>query len=454
MNTYFDEDVAAQWVRVRGRLRAEFGEAAYRSWLKPLTLHEVSGGRVRIGVPTDFMREWVRSQYGNRLLDLWIDENTDIRGVEIVTTPAGATAKKPVTTVRCAAPALAAEGTIEGFGAALDPRFTFENFVTGKPNELAFAAARRVAESSSVTFNPLFLYGGVGLGKTHLMHAIAWQISRQSPDRRIIYLSAEKFMYQFIRALRYKDTVAFKEQFRSVDVLMIDDFQFISGKDSTQEEFFHTFNALVDRNRQIVISADKSPNDLEGIEERMRSRLGWGLVADLHPTTYELRVGILQSKAESLSVEIPQKVFEYLAHKITSNVRELEGALNRIVASASLVGRPVTLESTQEILHDLLRASDRRITIEEIQKRVAEHFNIKLAEMSSARRSRAVARPRQVAMYLAKQLTSRSLPEIGRKFGGRDHTTVMHAVRKVEELRTADAAFAEDVELLRRMLES
>ncbi len=451
MNTYLDEDVAAQWVRVRGRLRAEFGEAAYRSWLKPLTLHEVAGGRVRIGVPTDFMREWVRSQYGSRLLDLWTDENTDIRGVEIITAPAGHGPKQPAAPGR-AIPAV--EGNIEGFGAALDPRFTFENFVTGKPNELAFAAARRIAESSSVTFNPLFLYGGVGLGKTHLMHAIAWQISRQNPERRIIYLSAEKFMYQFIRALRYKDTVAFKEQFRSVDVLMIDDFQFISGKDSTQEEFFHTFNALVDRNRQIVISADKSPNDLEGIEERMRSRLGWGLVADLHPTTYELRVGILQSKAEGLSVEIPQKVFEYLAHKITSNVRELEGALNRIVACASLVGRPVTLESTQEILHDLLRASDRRITIEEIQKRVAEHFNIKLAEMSSARRSRAVARPRQVAMYLAKQLTSRSLPEIGRKFGGRDHTTVMHAVRKVEELRTTDATFAEDVELLRRMLEN
>ena len=455
MNTFFDEDMAAQWIRVRGRLRAEFGEAAYRSWLKPLTLREVEGGRVRIGVPTDFMREWVETQYGGRLLDLWIDENTDIRGVDIVTMreTGGANGAGTVAVPGRTSPPRPSESSFEGFGAALDPRFRFENFITGKPNELAFAAARRVAESSSVTFNPLFLYGGVGLGKTHLMHAIAWQISRQSPERRIIYLSAEKFMYQFIRALRYKDTVAFKEQFRSVDVLMIDDFQFISGKDSTQEEFFHTFNALVDRNRQIVISADKSPNDLEGIEERMRSRLGWGLVADLHPTTYELRVGILQSKAEGLDVEIPQKVFEYLAHKITSNVRELEGALNRIVAFASLVGRPITLESTQEVLHDLLRSSDRRITIEEIQKRVAEHFNIKLAEMSSARRSRAVARPRQVAMYLAKQLTSRSLPEIGRKFGGRDHTTVMHAVRKVEELRSADAAFAEDVELLRRMLE-
>ena len=266
------------------------------------------------------------------------------------------------------------------------------------------------------------------------MHAIAWHIRTQHPRRKVIYLSAEKFMYQFIRALRFKDTMAFKEQFRSVDVLMIDDVQFIGGRDATQEEFFHTFNALVDQNRQIVISADKSPSDLEGIEERVKSRLGWGLVADIHPTTYELRLGILQAKAETTQLPVPGKVLEFLAHKITSNVRELEGA--------------------QEVLHDLLRANDRRVTIDEIQKRVAEHYNIRLADMHSARRARAVARPRQVAMYLCKQLTPRSLPEIGRKFGGRDHTTVMHAVRKIEELRAGDRGMAEDIELLRRMLET
>jgi chromosomal replication initiator protein len=246
----------------------------------------------------------------------------------------------------------------------------------------------------------------------------------------------------------------FKEQFRSVDLLMIDDVQFISGKDSTQEEFFHTFNALVDQNRQIVISADKSPSDLEGLEERMRSRLGWGLVADLHPTTYELRLGILQSKAEQSGIRISQKVMEFLAHKITSNVRELEGALNRIIADMQLIGREVTLETAQELLRDLLRSCERRVTIDEIQRRVAEHFNIRLSEMTSERRARAVARPRQIAMYLAKQLTTRSLPEIGRKFGGRDHTTVMHAVRKIEELTLGDRALAEDVELLRRMLQT
>jgi len=457
MDTYYDEDIAAQWMRVRSRLQAEYGEAAYRSWLKPMVFMALEDGRIVIAVPTDFMREWIEAQYAQRLMDLWADENKQVRGIKIITAPAAA-ARQPRPRQEVGVPGRypAPEqngATIENMSAPLDKRLTFDSFVTGKPNELAFAAARRVAETSEVTFNPLFLYGGVGLGKTHLMHAIAWQISKQDPGRRILYLSAEKFMYQFIRALRYKDTVAFKEQFRSVDVLMIDDFQFISGKDSTQEEFFHTFNALIDQNRQIVISADKSPNDLEGIEERMRSRLGWGLVADLHPTTYELRLGILQSKAEPMGVEMPPKVLEFLAHRITSNVRELEGALNRIVAYASLVGRPITLESAQEVLHDLLRANDRKVTIEEIQKRVAEHFNIKLAEMSSARRSRAVARPRQVAMYLAKQLTARSLPEIGRKFGGRDHTTVMHAVRKVDELRGLDAAFAEDVELLKRMLE-
>ena len=304
-------------------------------------------------------------------------------------------------------------------------------------------------------FNPLFIYGGVGLGKTHLMHGIAWEIRRRDPTRRVIYLSAEKFMYQFIRALRFKDTMAFKEQFRSVDVLMIDDVQFISGKGSTQEEFFHTFNALVDQNRQLVITGDRSPSGLDGMEERLRSRLGCGLVADIHPTDYELRLGILESKLEQLGAQTtPRRVLEFLAHRITSNIRELEGALNRVVAHATLVGRPVTLETTQELLQDLLRANDRRISIEEIQKRVAEHFNIRVSDMHSARRARAVARPRQVAMYLAKQLTSRSLPEIGRKFGGRDHTTVMHAVKKVEQLSKSDAGFAEDVELLRRMIES
>jgi chromosomal replication initiator protein len=458
-----DAEIRAEWARVRGRLRAEFGEATYRSWLKPLTLKDVDGGCVSVSVPTRFVRDWVAQNYADRITAVWNQLNTEVRRIEIVvdatrpsedrTLPKGATAVKPSAEVEDAPPPTPVDDR-NAISAPLDPRFTFKNFVVGKPNEFAHAAARRVAEADKVSFNPLFLYGGVGLGKTHLMHAIAWHLRMREPNRRVIYLSAEKFMYQFIRALRFKDTMAFKEQFRSVDVLMIDDVQFISGKESTQEEFFHTFNTLVDQNRQVIISADKSPSDLEGMEERLRSRLGWGLVADIHPTTYELRLGILDSKSEQLGAAIPRKVMEFLAHRITSNVRELEGALNRIVAHATLVGRDISLEMTQEVLHDLLRASDRRVTIEEIQKRVAEHYNIRLSDMHSARRARAVARPRQVAMYLAKQLTTRSLPEIGRKFGGRDHTTVMHAVKKVEELRSLDASFGDDVELLRRMLEN
>jgi chromosomal replication initiator protein len=348
--------------------------------------------------------------------------------------------------------------------APLDRRFTFDSFVVGKPNEFAWAAARRVAESEIPPFNPLFLYSGVGLGKTHLMHAIAWHIRERDPRRTVGYLSAEKFMYRFIRALRYHDMMNFKEQLRSLDVLMIDDVQFISDKDSTQEEFFHTFNALMDQGKQIVISADKSPTDLTGIEERLKSRLGCGLVADIHPTSYELRLGILESKVEQIKAEqtrpdeggvtVPPKVLEFLAHKITTNVRELEGALRRVLAHAQLIGRDITLESTQEVLHDLLRPRERHLTIDSIQKEVAQHFNIKIADMSSPRRARAVARPRQIAMFLAKQLTARSLPEIGRKFGGRDHTTVMHAVKKVEELIAQDTDFAEEVDLLRRMLEN
>src|SRR5882762_6544899 len=460
-----DVTLASQWAQVRGRLRSEFGEATFRSWLKPLTLIGQHDSAIDIAVKTRFMRDWISQHYAERIRALWQAANPAVRSVEFIVDGSRPQAMKaqsmPIERPAAEAPRVEATNGFapEEVSAPLDPRFTFENFVVGKSNELAHAAAQRVAAACvapvhTVPFNPLFLYGGVGLGKTHLMHAIAWHVRMQAPASKVIYLSAEKFMYQFIRALRFRSTMDFKDQFRSVDLLMIDDVQFISGKDSTQEEFFHTFNALVDQNRQIVISADKSPSDLAGLEERMRSRLGWGLVADIHPTTYELRLGILESKVEQSGITIPRKVMEFLAHKITSNVRELEGALNRIIADMQLIGREVTLESAQELLRDLLRYCERRVTIDEIQRRVAEHFNIRLSEMTSERRARAVARPRQVAMYLAKQLTTRSLPEIGKKFGGRDHTTVMHAVRKIEELTLTDAALAEDVELLRRMLQS
>ncbi|MFO1152412.1 MAG: chromosomal replication initiator protein DnaA [Rhodospirillales bacterium] len=469
MTSHIAGHLDVQWKKISGLLRAEIGEAAYRSWLKPMAIRGQQNGTVTMAVPTRFMRDWVMAHYADRLCALWGDENPAVHGIDFIVNRDGVlpckTAVMPPrmgSTPAPLSPATTGSETIErrevdmtdqSLCAPLDPRFTFDNFVVGKPNEFAYAAARRVADAVKVSFNPLFLYSSVGLGKTHLMHAIAWHIRERERSRRVIYLSAEKFMYRFIRALREHNTVDFKEQFRSVDVLMIDDMQFISGKESTQEEFFHTFNTLVDQGRQIVLSADKSPSDLEGIQERLKSRLNNGLVADIHATTYELRLGILQSKAERLGLPIHRKVMEFVAHRITSNVRELEGALNRVVAHAQLIGREISVETAQEVLHDLLRANDRRITIDDIQKQVASHFNIRIADMSSARRARAVARPRQVAMYLAKQLTSRSLPEIGRKFGGRDHTTVMHAVRKVEELRAQDATFAEDLELLRRMLQ-
>ena len=450
----------AEWDRVKQRLKHEFGDSAFQSWVSPIAFSGLKDGAVSLRVPTRFMRDWVVTHYADRIRTLWSGENPDVRRVQVdVDSVSGeplprAEAEAPGTAGNVKSAGQLQDVVADSLSAPLDARYTFDNFVVGKPNEFAYAAAQRVADSDYVSFNPLFLYGGVGLGKTHLMHAIAWHIRMRSPQRRVVYLSAEKFMYSFVRALRNHDTVSFKEQFRSADVLMIDDVQFISGKDSTQEEFFHTFNALVDQGRQIVLSADKSPSDLEQIGDRLRSRLSSGLVADLHPTTFELRLGILDAKAEQLGVTVPQKVKEFLAHRITSNVRELEGALTRLSANVQLVGGVITLELAHTLLHDLLRAHDRRVTMEEIQKRVAEHFQIRMSDMSSARRSRTVARPRQIAMYLSKQLTSRSLPEIGRAFGGRDHTTVIHAVRKVEELIKADSSFAEDVELLTRMLES
>ncbi len=459
-----DQEYAGQWQRVCTRLRSEFGDAAYNSWLRPLMFERIDGGMAHLQAPTRFMRDWVLSHYGERIRAFWQAEDKTVREIKIAVhsgaDPAAASmadqVDENVVNIGRQAPvrAVAPESRALRMGSALDSRYQFDSFVVGKSNELAYAAARRVADTAPVNFNPLFLYGGVGLGKTHLMHAIAWHIHERDPSREVIYLSAERFMYQFVRALRDRETMAFKQVFRSADVLMIDDVQFFSRKDSTQEEFFHTFNELVDQNKQIVISADRSPSDLEDVEERIRSRLGWGLVVDIHQTDFELRLGILEAKLARANVgDFPPKVLEFLAHRITSNIRELEGALNRLIAHSHLVGRPINLEMTQEALQDLLRANDRRVTIEEIQKKVAQHFNIRLADMHSARRARAVARPRQVAMYLAKQLTTRSLPEIGRKFGGRDHTTVMHAVKRIEELRQTDATLAEDIDLLRRMLE-
>lgn len=455
-------DILKSWNDVHKALRSEFGETVFRSWLKPLTLQACYHGTLEVSVPTRFMRDWIQTHYAKRILEMCGQKNPEIKRLEIVVVQNMVSLEEAAEKTKPAksnqngkgheAPVL--DGQTDPFELAspLDARFTFDSFVVGKPNALAHAAARRVVESAIVPFNPLFIYGGVGLGKTHLMHAIAWELRAKKPEKKVMYLSAEKFMYQFVKALRSNDTMAFKEFFRSVDVLMIDDIQFIGGKESTQEEFFHTFNALVDQNKQIIISGDRAPGDLAGVDERLRSRLSWGLVADIQPSTYELRLGILKAKRDQLQAKVPESVLEFLALKVISNIRELEGALNRIVAHADVAQQEITLETTQDVLSDLLRSHDRRITIDEIQRKVAEHYNIKLGDMHSARRARNVARPRQVAMFLSKQLTARSLPEIGRKFGGRDHTTVMHAVRKVEELVGEDPSFAQDVEVIRRAL--
>ena len=424
---------------------------------------ELEGGVATFHVPTSFIGNWVSRNFGDQILNSLTSAGQKVARIEFLVPASKKSAKPEKKKVgeMAKAPDMSLQATsdLDLPGAALDTRFTFDSFVVGKPNELAHAAARRVAEGGEVTFNPLFLYGGVGLGKTHLMHAIAWELRKRSPELRVVYLSAEQFMYRFVQALRDKDMIAFKQLFRSVDVLMIDDVQFIARKDATQEEFFHTFNALVDQNRQIIVSSDRAPTEIDGIEDRIVSRLQSGLVVDLHPTNYELRLGILQQKVEQFSTQFPNLVIEdgvleFLAHRISTNVRVLEGALMRLFAFGSLVGRKITMELTQDCLADVLRASDRKITVEEIQRKVSDHFNIRLSDLIGPKRVRTFARPRQIAMYLSKQLTSRSLPEIGRRFGGRDHTTVMHGVRKIEELMQQDSQIADDLELLRRSLEA
>ena len=446
------------WDKVKNRLRKELGETLYRSWLKPLKLKKINKNTIILSAETSLVRDRVERQYTDRIISIWASEKPGINDIKVslendkIGEDQFNTKDRNKNIIHNTNQSDKFTKNDDILLSNLDKRLTFENFVVGSPNELAFAAAKRVAEAEFVPFNPLFLYGGVGLGKTHLMNAIAWVIKKKDPSRKVVYISAEKFMYQFIKALRSKDVMNFKQEFRSVDVLMIDDVQFISGKEHTQEEFFHTFNALVDRGCQIVLSADKSPNDLSGMEERLKSRLGWGLVTDIQPTTYELRLGILQSRAEVSGIAFPKEVLEFIAQKIKSNVRELEGALNRIIAHTTLVGKKITLENTIDVLSDVLRANNKLVTIEDIQKKVAEHFSIKMSEMFSARRSKSVVIPRQIAMYLSKELTNLSYPEIGRNFGGKDHTTIIHASKKIDKLLNENSNISEDIRLLKSIL--
>ena len=479
------------WDVVRQELLKTVGKNNFSAWIEPITFDRMDERTAHFHVPTNFIGSWVTNNFGDLILRQLSAHGAGAdrvkftvapRGTAAVAAPAQAAAPVPQPApdpvaapaapaptyqpapvaeapVAAPAPTPAPAPQHELPGAKLNPNFTFANFVVGKPNELAHAAARRVAETLDVTFNPLFLYGGVGLGKTHLMHAIAWDLQARFPDAKILFLSAEQFMHRFVRALREQDTFNFKETFRSVDILMVDDVQFIAGKTSTQQEFFHTFNALVEMGKQIVISGDRAPVDMEELDNRIASRLQCGLVVDIHPTDYELRLSVLQHKAEMMGAKYPHiqfadGVLEYLAQKISSNVRVLEGALTRLYAFADLVRREVTVDLAKECLTDVLRATDKKVTMDEILKKTCEYYKIRQVDMISQNRQRVIARPRQMAMYLCKRLTTRSLPEIGKKFGGRDHTTILYGVRKIEELMQADSQIAEDAELLRRTLEA
>ena len=389
--------IDVSWSKITSELKKSLDKDTFQNWIKPIYFESHIDTSLTLSVPTRFLRDWIIKNYASVIKKAYMDQGHSIDKLAILVKENNDRII-PGTEVIYEDKDDDEDTYYDDISAPLDPKFTFDNFIVGKPNELAYAAAQRVAQSEVVSFNPLFLYGGVGLGKTHLMHAVAWNIKKRNPKKNVVYLTAEKFMYQFIKALRFKNIMSFKEQFRSVDVLMIDDVQFIIGKDNTQEEFFHTFNTLIDKKRQIIISADKSPADLDGLEDRLKSRLGWGLVADIHPLTYELRLGILQAKAEQKSLQLKQVVMEFLANKITNNVREMEGALNRLAVHASIQDSEISVDLVKDVLKDLLRTNSRKITIDEIQKKVVEHYNIKLSDMHSPRRSRSVARPRQVAM--------------------------------------------------------
>jgi chromosomal replication initiator protein len=441
------------WEAIRAGLRADIGARTFDHWLKPVALVGFcdADNAIRLALPSEFMASWVASHYTDRLTHAWRAMLPQVRSVRIETAGANAVeryAAAPVEAEIAEIPIPAADNS------QFDKRLTFANFVSGPTNEVARNAAHALASGSVAAFNPLYLHSQTGQGKTHLLHAIGHDFLADRPSARVLYMSAERFMFDFVSAMRARDTLTFKARLRSADLLMIDDVQFIAGKEATQEEFLHTVDELMSGGKRLVISADRAPHALDGVEGRILSRLTQGLVADIAPADFALRRSILTAKVAALgSVAVPMDVIDLLAARIVSNVRELEGGLNRLMAYAQLSNRPIDIAFAEDVLSEMFRASRRRITIDEIQKRVSEHYKIRQAEMVSARRAREVARPRQVAMYLAKQLTPRSLPEIGRKFGGRDHTTVIHAVRQIERLRGCDSDIDADVLSLLRQLE-
>lgn len=450
-------DQAKAWTRVRGNLRLSAGQRLFDQWLKPIVLIDGDDAEtVRLGLPSPFMTNWVKGHYAERLLMEFRGLLPEVRTVSIETLDARATRELAAEPAEAPVAPSAKVSTAEpAERPRFDSRFTFDRFVVDTSNRVAFNAAKALAEPGKPRFSPLYLHSATGHGKTHLMHAIGHAFLDACPDASAIYMPAERFMFEFVRAVREKDTFAFKARLRGVDLLMIDDLQFIAGKESTQEEFFHTVDEFMREGKRLVIAADRSPLALEGIEARLASRLGAGLAADIKPAELGLRRAILDSKlADMPGAAVPAGVLDLLAARISSSVRELEGALNRLVAYAQLNSESVTIEFAESVLGEALRGSQRRITIDEIQKAVSSHFDVKQLDLVSQRRAVAIARPRQIAMYLAKRLTTRSLPEIGRKFGNRDHSTVIHAVRRIEELRGTDSDIDGAVRSLMRQLEA
>ncbi|HEV7449343.1 MAG TPA: chromosomal replication initiator protein DnaA [Candidatus Paceibacterota bacterium] len=467
------------WQRVRARLRAELGEEIFKSWFASMDFCALEGQTVRVSVPTTFLKSWVQSHYADKILACWKAEVPEVRRIEIVRRSAvlrdDTIKAKPVEPVEATretkrdfaqqgdtrAAMLPQQAAHEALGGSpLDPRLTFDTFVVGRSNTLAHAAGKQIAlarRGETLMFNPIFIHGGVGLGKTHLLQSIAWA-GNGTPDRKVLYLTAEKFMYGFVAALKAQTALAFKEALRGIDVLVIDDLQFLQGK-STQVEFCHTLNALIDSGRQVVIAADRPPGDLESLEDRVRSRLAGGLVVEVGTLEEETRLEILKMRVQAARVhhqgfDVPSHVLAFIAKSVTHNGRDLDGALNRLLAHNKLTGHLVTMDMAERAVRDLIRPMEpRRVKIEDIQRVVARQYNVSRADLLSSRRTANVVRPRQVAMYLAKTLTLRSLPEIGRRFGGRDHTTVLHAVRKIENLVDNDNVLAEEIELLKRLLQ-
>jgi chromosomal replication initiator protein len=441
---------ATLWSRCLRALEAELAEPLFNTWVRPLQAVE-SGEGLRLLAPNRFVVDWVRSNLLSRI-EAWLQAERPGGSQVVIEVGTRGSNNAPATAGPSGdsrARGAAGQGSV---GVRLNPDFTFDSFIEGKSNHFAKAAAMQVAENPGLAYNPLFIYGGVGLGKTHLMHAVGHLIRQRNPEARIAYVHSERFVSEMVRALQHNTINEFKSTYRSLHALLIDDIQFFAGKERSQEEFFHTFNALIEGQHQVILTCDRYPKEVEGLEERLKSRFGWGLTVAIEPPELETCVAILIGKAQGVGVELPEEVAFFIAKRIRSNVRELEGALRRVIANARFTGSAITLDFTKEALKDLLNLQARLVTVENIQKTVADYYKVRIADLLSKRRSRSVARPRQVAMALSKELTSHSLPEIGDAFGGRDHTTVMHACKRIKELRDSEQRIQEDYSNLLRTL--